>query len=230
VFFETISDLQKIESFRIKNRIATIGPQQSTMASVIMSSDVRHQVHAFIDKSAGPDVTQGRLKGETVFYFHRKIRQFMWATNEQMLEQIEMWRSLGKFRSLEYNCETKKIKGKDYYIMVVQFSDGNELGMDPFGLGGFDDQTYVVDGLIYAFTRKENRDMCHEYLNRPMTKNSAKRPKAESDIENLKLNTTCLVCAKRGVFKTCAKCHNDCYCSKECQKADWSRHKAKHHA
>jgi len=40
---------------------------------------------------------------------------------------------------------------------------------------------------------------------------------------------TCCVCAKKGAFKKCSKCKRDHYCGEECQKADWSRHKAKHH-
>ena len=193
-------------------------------------ADIRRQVHAFIDKAPKGIKTCGRMKGETVFYMHRKTELFCWATNEDTMQQIEIWRSIGRFRSLDSNCETKKIKGKDYYIMVVQFNDGEELGCDPLGFGAFDDQTYLVDGLIYVFRYEESRDMCHKYLNRPMSENSAKRQKAESDIANLKLNSNCLVCGKTGVFKTCSKCHNDCYCGVECQKADWKRHKAQHHA
>ena len=35
---------------------------------------------------------------------------------------------------------------------------------------------------------------------------------------------TCFVC-KRENPKSCSHCHNICYCSKECQKSDWKRHK-----
>ena len=40
---------------------------------------------------------------------------------------------------------------------------------------------------------------------------------------------TCVVCAKQGFFKKCSACKSkDKYCSPECQKADWKRHKQQH--
>jgi hypothetical protein len=41
---------------------------------------------------------------------------------------------------------------------------------------------------------------------------------------------TCVVCATEGAFKKCSGCKKDYYCGAECQKADWKRHKAQHHA
>jgi hypothetical protein len=41
---------------------------------------------------------------------------------------------------------------------------------------------------------------------------------------------TCVVCAKSEFCKTCSGCKKDYYCGAECQKADWKRHKAQHHA
>ena len=42
---------------------------------------------------------------------------------------------------------------------------------------------------------------------------------------------TCVVCAKEGRHKVCPDCDSgDHYCGAECQKADWKRHKAQHHA
>jgi len=40
---------------------------------------------------------------------------------------------------------------------------------------------------------------------------------------------TCVVCAKQGIYKKCSGCKKDSYCSAECQKTDWKRHKAVHH-
>jgi hypothetical protein len=42
---------------------------------------------------------------------------------------------------------------------------------------------------------------------------------------------TCVVCAKEGRHKVCPDCDSgDHYCGAECQKKDWKRHKAQHHA
>src|SRR6516164_4696875 len=35
----------------------------------------------------------------------------------------------------------------------------------------------------------------------------------------------CIQCESRGNFKVCTVCHEARYCSPECQKADWQRHK-----
>jgi hypothetical protein len=128
------------------------------------------------------EAARGRDKkrGENVLFWHRKLQDYMWATNDEIMEQVEMWRAKGCFFAADYNCITKQIEGKDWYLMVVQNRDG-PMGMDPLG-SGFDDGVYMVDGLIYVFKHKENRDSCAEYLNRPMTSKGAKRAKAEAQL------------------------------------------------
>lgn len=130
--------------------------------------------------------TRDKKRGENVLFWHRKLQDYMWATNEEIMEQVEMWRAKGCFFAAEYNSVSKQIEGKDYHLMVVQNKDG-PMGFDPLG-SGFDDGVYLVDGLIYVFKHKENRDSCAEYLNRPMTSKGAKRAKAEAALaENIEM-------------------------------------------
>ena len=44
-------------------------------------------------------------------------------------------------------------------------------------------------------------------------------PEVERDL------TVCAKCGKTGVKGNCAKCQAVAYCSRECQRADWVRHK-----
>jgi hypothetical protein len=59
-----------------------------------------------------------------------------------------------------------KINGQPWHILIVQegtMEDTREIGWDPLGFG-IDDGMLMVDGYIYFFKNKENRDMVANYV------------------------------------------------------------------
>ena len=88
-----------------------------------------------------------------------------WGNNDELREQMKLWRKSVKKGDLlirEFNNKTFKIKGIDWYIMVVQDTAGN-IGVDKIGLG-FDDAQFLVSGYIYVFKHKANRDATYKYV------------------------------------------------------------------
>ena len=76
----------------------------------------------------------------------------------------------------------------------------------------------IPDGKTNGLITIQTDDKGIEYME------SRKFLKTKKDIFH-----TCVVCAKRGFFKKCSVCKSDDkYCSPECQKADWKRHKQQH--
>ena len=86
----------------------------------------------------------------------------------QTQQQMKLWRKLakeGKIKIAEYNNKTKIINGVEHYILVVQAYDGGEFNesnsFDPMGIFILGE---MVDGYIYLFKSKENRDKTYEYV------------------------------------------------------------------
>ena len=113
-----------------------------------------------------------KKRGELFFCFHREANDFMWGNKEEATEQMKMWRKQkkqGKIHISPDNNETKLIHGTTWYILVVQEGSSPEtiepVGIDRIGLGF--DNIYLVDGYIYCFKQKENRDAIYEYVMKP---------------------------------------------------------------
>ena len=113
-------------------------------------------------KELGCNAFKGQRADETVFFAHRGQGCFAWLTNDQIKSEMKKWRGMrreGKITILPDNSETHTIDGKDVYTLVI--TEGS-VGWDPLG-HCFDDRI-LVDGLIYAFTIKENRDRVQAYV------------------------------------------------------------------
>ena len=106
---------------------------------------------------------------ETFFFYHRKAREVMWGNNTELTEQMMIWRKQRKEGTLMIqpcNNRTKIIKGKTWYILVVQqLKNGQieDIGIDTLGLG-FDEGAYLVTGIIYVFKHEANRDATYKYV------------------------------------------------------------------
>jgi hypothetical protein len=106
--------------------------------------------------------------GEICMFLHREMNDIGFYDKEQVNERMLAWRRLrkqGKLRILEDNNKDDcKINGKQYYVLVVGSTNPNGgFGMDPTGLG-WDDRQFLVDGHIYYFQKKVNRDMVYKYV------------------------------------------------------------------
>ena len=107
-----------------------------------------------------------KSRGETWFCYHQAKQQKMWGNNEEMTEQMKIWRQQqknGKLMMEEENNQTVKIQGREWYILVIQPTNDNDCSIDPMGFG-YDDGAFMVSGFIYHFTRKENRDAIYKYV------------------------------------------------------------------
>ena len=113
-------------------------------------------------------VTEDRRKsrGETYFCFHQGVQDFSWGNNDELREQMKIWRKQrkdGLIEMLECNNHTKKINGTDWHILVLQQTGDYSGPFDPSGFG-HDDGIFLVSGYIYYFKRIENRDATYKYV------------------------------------------------------------------
>jgi hypothetical protein len=128
--------------------------------SIIVSTD---EMKALLSRTIGD--RQKKERGETYFFHHRRANEMCWGNNDELREQMKIWRGGVKKGDLimrEFNNKTFKIKGIDWYILVVQSPTG-DIGMDKIGLG-FDDAQFLVSGYIYVFKHKANRDATYKYV------------------------------------------------------------------
>ena len=80
-----------------------------------------------------------------------------------MKGQMKDWRLQKKQGILTINTQNNKeymISGKKWYTMVIQDVDLEKNNIDPLGFG----VGYVVSGMIYWFSSKENRDSIVSYV------------------------------------------------------------------
>jgi hypothetical protein len=111
----------------------------------------------------GCNAFNSKRANETVFFAHRGQGCFAWNTNDELKGDMKNWRKLrreGKLTIMPENSETHTLDGKEVYILVL--TEEGRLGWDP--LGHCFDDPILVDGLIYAFTIKENRDRVQAYV------------------------------------------------------------------
>jgi len=109
---------------------------------------------------------QKKVRNETFFFWHDKARQVMWGNNEELIEQMKVWRKQHKNKQIKimpYNNITKQINGTTWYILSVQ--NYYETPQNPCRLGlGFDGGAYLVSGSTYIFKHEHNRDATYKYV------------------------------------------------------------------
>jgi len=112
------------------------------------------------------EASADKRRGEICMFYHRVSNDIGFYDKEQVNQSMLNWRRLrkqGKVLMLEDNNKDDcKINGKQYYVLVLGSPNGG-FGMDPTGLG-WDDRQFLVDGHIYYFQKKANRDMVYKYV------------------------------------------------------------------
>jgi len=114
-------------------------------------------------------IKRGRDKSrkETFFYYHRKMEDTHWGTNEELLVEMKSWRKQKREKRLtiiEENNNEFVIDGKTYYTLVLTqlAADGEamSIGFDKLAIG----VKHFVDGMVYWFAAKANRDAAVKYV------------------------------------------------------------------
>lgn len=108
-----------------------------------------------------------KSRGETFFYYHRAMETSCWGTNEELREEMLSWRKQKRNKTLviiQENNHEFVIDGKTYYTLTLTQTDADgvaqQIGIDPLGIG----VGHFVDGIIYWFVAKANRDAVYNYV------------------------------------------------------------------
>jgi hypothetical protein len=114
-------------------------------------------------------IKKGRDKTlqETFFFYHRQLEEAMWCTNEELIVELKSWRKQKRENILtidEANNNEFVIDGRTYYTLVLTQLNANgeaeAIGFDRLAIG----VSYFVDGLVYWFVSKANRDATCKYV------------------------------------------------------------------
>jgi hypothetical protein len=104
-----------------------------------------------------------KKRGETFFMYHVILKQPSWGNNEELRDQMKIWRRQKKQGFLNIDTGNNRefmIGGKKWYTLVVQDKDLEKNRIDPLGFGvGF-----LVSGMIYWFISEVNRDTVVSYV------------------------------------------------------------------
>jgi hypothetical protein len=106
---------------------------------------------------------------ELCISWHRVLQKAVWGSKKSLEEDMRNWRKLKRQNKLFINPEEHRvvhINGEPWHILIVQegtMEDTKEIGCDPLGYG-IDEGMLMVDGYIYFFKNKANRDMVATYV------------------------------------------------------------------
>jgi hypothetical protein len=106
---------------------------------------------------------QKQTRGEICFYFHHAIGDTAWCNKAEIQEESKRSRKLvkkGLLTMREENNKTLEIDGKNYHLFVVQHTDDTSNNIDPLAMAN----GLMVDGWVYFFTQKHNRDVLYKYI------------------------------------------------------------------
>ena len=107
---------------------------------------------------------------DIAFYWNNVWKGFCLLNKKECNEFMKSFKypfNSGKVNISEENNKTFKIKGKEWHILVIQ--SPLLVRIDPSGFL-FDETTFLIEGYIYLFKHKENRDQIFEYF-----KNNSKK-------------------------------------------------------
>jgi len=106
---------------------------------------------------------------ELCIAWHRHERHAFWGGKKSLEQDMRNWRKAKRQNKIYINPEESRevnINGKPWHILIVQEGtpeNTHQIGYDPLGFG-IDDKIILVDGMIYFFKNKANRDMIVDYV------------------------------------------------------------------
>ena len=126
--------------------------------SIFLRATHEQELKHFLDTKTKDDIG--------IFYHHGK-KQYSIFNIEEWTTEMKRFRKYVKKGEGIINPKNHRnpiIQGKQFYTFVFQDPDmSKNPQFDPMGLT-FEDGTFVVSGMIYAFRKKENRDMSYKYI------------------------------------------------------------------
>jgi len=100
-------------------------------------------------------------------FFHHDNKDFGVLNKQELEQQMRYWKKEAKAKKLqirEHNNQTKIVDGKEWHILVIQpYNDDKLSDYNPCLFGALV-LNFMVQGYIYAFDNKNNRDMIYEYV------------------------------------------------------------------
>jgi hypothetical protein len=110
------------------------------------------------------DIIKSKKKG-VCFTWHHTHHGWAWVDKDIMNKQFKMYKKLikkGTILCQDCNLPTKELLGKKWYGLVINGNDENPINMDVGSIRLF---SYFVNGLVYWFPIKENRDKMFNWIN-----------------------------------------------------------------
>ncbi len=108
-----------------------------------------------------------KTKDDIGIFFHHGLKRYSIFNIEEWTAEMKRFRKYVKKGEGLINPKNHRdpmIQGKQFYTFVFQDTEMDKNPqLDPMGLA-FDDGTFLVSGMIYAFRKKENRDMSYKYI------------------------------------------------------------------
>ena len=108
------------------------------------------------------------LQGDEVaFTYYKPARNISSYTKAMFQSQLKLWKKMVKKGIITFlqdnNMTVKDDSGREWYCLVVQQTDKELDTADPIALFNFE-KGFVVDGCVYYFSNKDNRDKSYKYL------------------------------------------------------------------
>jgi len=111
------------------------------------------------------DIIKSKEKG-ICFTWHHSSNEWQWVDKDMVYKQFKIYKDLIKKGTLlckDYNLPTKELLGKKWYGLVINGNSENPINMDVGSIRLF---KYFVSGMVYWFSKKENRDSMFEWINK----------------------------------------------------------------
>jgi len=103
---------------------------------------------------------------EIAFAYNVYRDEFSFFNKKDMTTNIKKWKKEIHNRKINIgyeNCATAIIDGKTYYTFVIQYPN-DDIPIDPTGYY-WHGSSFIVNGIIYYFRRRTNRDNIIQWLN-----------------------------------------------------------------
>jgi len=111
------------------------------------------------------DIIKSKEKG-ICFTWHHSSNEWQWVDKDMVYKQFKIYKDLIKKGTIvckDYNLPTKELLGKKWYGLVINGNSENPINMDVGSIRLF---KYFVSGMVYWFSKKENRDSMFEWINK----------------------------------------------------------------